>query len=67
MAGDMAAVIVVAVGTQAAAAMLVVGMAEHMPAALMWEARCIAVVTLEAVRTLAEIIQGFLTASVTVL
>lgn len=60
----MVAVIVVAVGTQAAAAMLVVvGMAEHMPAALMWGA----VVTLEAVRTLAEIIQGFLTASVTVL
>ncbi len=52
-AGDMAAVIVVAVGTQAAAAILVVvGMAEHMPAALMW-ARCITVVTLEAVRTLA--------------
>ena len=54
MAEDTAAVIVVAVGTQAAAAILVVvGMAEHMPAALMWEARCITVVTLEAVRTLA--------------
>lgn len=62
----MVAVIVVAVGTQAAAAMLlVVGMAEYMLVALTWEALCTAAGILAAVLTSAEIIQGFLMVSVT--